>query len=62
MRRHITGSAWKSEELLTEFKHKKHTEGGRRGATCGEYSDIAQACRDGAGKTRADPELKLELS
>lgn len=34
---HSTGSAWRSGELPTEFKRKKHTEGGSREGLLGGY-------------------------
>lgn len=50
------GNSWLSSNAKSTQKEEA-----RRGYL-GEYGDIAQAGRDGAGKTRADLELKLELS
>lgn len=47
------------DRVQTQKAHRRRKQ---RGATWGVHNDIAQACRDGAGKTRADLELKLELS
>lgn len=50
-----------SRKLITELQHKKAAYGGRKQGedTREEFRNIAQACRDGMRKAKAQMELGL---